>query len=170
MFLRQSYDHGNANTFFIEELLAPKVADSMVRPKKDRSRIQSSGSLEIGEDLSDFFIGLNPRIQILGPVLSKYGVIRVVRWQIYLVGIGMTFSFAVLSSNELELGENRMIGWCFLPVIAMIELARRDKVVIGLALVGDKVPSITEELGDQLDRLGNLVAVVVGRVAPPFTG
>ena len=80
----------------------------------------------------------------------------------------MTFSFAVFSSTELELGENRLIGRCLLPIIAMIEFTRRDKVVIGLALVGHKVPSITEELRDQLDRLGNLVALVVVRVAPPL--
>ena len=80
----------------------------------------------------------------------------------------MTFRFAVLSPTKLELGKDGLVGRCLLPVIAMIELARRDKVVIGLAPVCDKVPSITEELRDQLDRLGNLVALVVGRVAPPL--
>ena len=82
----------------------------------------------------------------------------------------MTFRFAVLSPNKLELGKDGLISRSLLPIDAMIELARRDKVVIGLALVGEKVPSITEELRDQLYRLGNLVALVVGRVAPPFPG
>ena len=80
----------------------------------------------------------------------------------------MTFSFAVFSSTELELGKDGLICRCLLPIVAMIELARRDKVVIGLAPVCDKVTSITEELRDQLDRLGNLVALVVGRIAPTF--
>ena len=82
----------------------------------------------------------------------------------------MAFRFAVLSTTKLELGKDGLIGCCLLPVIAMIELAPRDKVVIGLTPVCHKVPSIPEELGDQLDRLGYLVAIVVSRVAPPFTG
>ena len=65
------------------------------------------------------------------------------------------------------------MGWsagAFLPVVAVIELARRDEVVIGLALVGDEISGVAEELGDQLDRLGYLVAFVIGRVAPAFSG
>ena len=97
-------------------------------------------------------------------------MIRIVRRQDHPGGIGLAFRFAVLPPTELELSEDGLVGGRLLPVAAVIELARRDEVVVGLALVGDEVPGIAEELGDQLDRLGDLVAVVVGRVSSTFAG
>ena len=73
---RQPYDHGNANAFFIEELLAAQVTDTMVGPEKDRGRIQTPSNLEISQYPANLFVGLDPRIQILRPVLAKLRVTR----------------------------------------------------------------------------------------------
>ena len=158
------------NALFIEELLAAQVADTVVGPEKDRGRVQTSCFLKICQDSSDLFVGLDPGIQILRPVLAKIRVIRVVWRQNYLFGISMAVGFAVLAAFQLELGEYGLVAWRFFPVAAVIDLARRDEVVVRLALVCDVVAGITEELGDQFDRLGHLVAVVIGHIASAFSG
>ena len=35
LFLRQPDDHGDMDALFVEELFAPQVADSMIRPQED---------------------------------------------------------------------------------------------------------------------------------------
>ena len=142
----------------------------MIGPEKDRGRIQTPGNLEVSQYPANLFVGLDPGIQILRPVLTKLRVIRVVWRQNHLTGIRMALRFAVLPTFQLKLCEYRLIGRRPFPVASVIELARRDEIVVRLALVCDVVAGIAEELGDQLYRLRHLVAVVIGLVTSAFSG
>ena len=60
----------------------------------------------------------------------------------------MALRFSVLATFQLKLCEYGLIRRRFFPVASVIELARRDEIVVRLALVCNVVPGIAEELRD----------------------
>ena len=71
-------------------------------------------------------------------------MIWVIGWQLDFLKIDVLGNIASLATTELVLCKDRLIRLRVRPLLAMVELAVGNEVVIGLGFVGDEVTSVAK--------------------------
>src|SRR4051812_38921326 len=82
-------DQWHAEAAVIAKLLGPDVRLSVIAKKHDDRALGQSVGLKLLQNQPDFSIELRCRVEILGPVLARHGMVRIVRRDHDLGRVGM---------------------------------------------------------------------------------
>ncbi len=150
---------------------------TVVTKEEDDGVVIETISFELIEYDADFFIETHDGIEVLGPRLSGYGMVRVVRWDDDLFGIGGFFNAlvsivpctATVGFGEIDLCEKGLIGFKVGPFVGIpgllfevevpVVLGCTFEFFIDMSDVGSEVSKILEAMGDETDAIGELIAI-----------
>src|SRR5262245_40626085 len=75
---RAAYDKRNVNPAGVEKLLLARVTDPVIGHEDDDGLVENAFPFQTRDYLTDLFVGITHRVQVLRPVVEQHGIARII--------------------------------------------------------------------------------------------